>query len=83
MVKMVDQGQLGVKDYTRTFIEDTLSAPCITGRAGLEALEDRLLWMISSFVFKVLSFRLLRSAQTEILLNSAWAVLMCLEPTRR
>src|SRR6218665_2245701 len=39
--------------------------------------------MISSFVFKALSFRLLRAAQAEVLLNSDWAVLRCLEPTRR
>src|SRR6218665_2850849 len=74
---------LELRTTPRTLIEDTLSAPCITGRAGLEGLEDRLLWMISSFVLKVLSFRLLRAAQTEMLLNSASAVLMCLEPTRR
>ena len=65
---------LELRTTPRTLIEDTLSAPCITGKAGLEALEDCLLWMMSSFVFKALSFKLLRAAQTEILLNSAWAV---------
>src|SRR6218665_430290 len=45
---------LELRTTPKTLIEDTLSAPCITGRAGLEALEDRLLWMMSSFVFKAL-----------------------------
>src|SRR6218665_816633 len=78
-----NHGLLGVNDHAENLHRGYPLCPLYNwkGRAGV--LGDRLLWMISSFVFKALSFRLLRAAQDDTLLNSAWVVLMCIGPTRR
>jgi len=80
---MVDHGLLGVNDHSKNSHGGYPLCPLYNWKGRTRALENRLLWMISSFVFKALSFRLLRAAQAEVLLNSDWAVLRCLEPTRR